>query len=625
MKKVILFIALIFLNIANSQDISKVLGQAVRSNDSSKFYFEKAKKMISNEDNLAEFNFYKGAWFVDRNFLDSSAFYSKKAISHLEIKDKKGLIYYCYNNLVKVYYQQGQYDKAVEFGIKNLKISENNNNYYWQYMSLIGLSDIYHNSEQYDKGIIFGNKAYDLVLKNPKRNVEHIQNALNQIAICYDDWGKPDKALKYHYKVLDYIKGKDTLTISNTYNNIGNTLLKQKKYREAENWIKRAVAINKANKINLLDKRIQYKLATNYTNLATIAYETDDFQKAEEMFKIASVYVKESQDNEKERDFFLQRYKFSKKKGNLNQTIKDLEKYLEIRDSIYVVEKTEKIAEIEVKYQTEKKEKQLLLQEAKAKKQNTTIIILTLLAGFISLLSFVIYRNQKTKALQKQHEFDLQQAYLKIENQNQLQKQRLDISRDLHDNIGAQLTFITSSVENIKQGFIIDDEKLDNKLTYISDFTKEIIVELRDTIWAMNNSEISFEELQSRVMNFIDKAKGVSSTEFNFTIDDELQDFSLSSLQGMNVYRTIQEAVNNALKHANATQINVSANLNNHFVLIEIQDDGKGFDSNQTELGNGLTNMKKRMLEISGTFEIASQTSQGTKITLRIPLTKTDV
>jgi signal transduction histidine kinase len=83
---------------------------------------------------------------------------------------------------------------------------------------------------------------------------------------------------------------------------------------------------------------------------------------------------------------------------------------------------------------------------------------------------------------QLEQESQLKLAISKIETQNKLQQQRLDISRDLHDNIGAQLTFIISSVDNIKYGFEIENPNLNSKLDRISNFTKSTIVELRDTI-----------------------------------------------------------------------------------------------------------------------------------------------
>ena len=105
---------------------------------------------------------------------------------------------------------------------------------------------------------------------------------------------------------------------------------------------------------------------------------------------------------------------------------------------------------LETKYQTAKKEKLLLKKEIEAKQKNTTILILAIVVLFIALLGYLIYRQQRLKNRQQEQEFYLQKAIANIESQNKLHEQRLSISRDLHDNIGAQLTFVISSVDNLK-------------------------------------------------------------------------------------------------------------------------------------------------------------------------------
>ena len=183
----------------------------------------------------------------------------------------------------------------------------------------------------------------------------------------------------------------------------------------------------------------------------------------------------------------------------------------------------------------------------------------------------------------------------------------------MHDNIGAQVTFIISSVETAKFAPEIENTKLGNKLTKISDFTKDTIVELRDTIWAMNSNEISFEDLQIRISNFIEKASSASEDiAFDFNIDKNLNTIKLTSIIGMNIYRTIQEAINNALKYAKADKIDVNISKINDKINIEITDNGIGFDKETIVMGNGLQNMQKRIEEINGTFNI--ETENGTKI-----------
>jgi signal transduction histidine kinase len=279
-------------------------------------------------------------------------------------------------------------------------------------------------------------------------------------------------------------------------------------------------------------------------------------------------------------------------------------------------------AELETKYQTAKKEKLLLEKEVETKHKNNLLLGISSMAFFIALIGFLIYRQQKLKNKQQEQEFELKSAISQIETQNKLQEQRLNISRDLHDNIGSQLTFIISSVDNVKYAFDIDNPKLDDKLTNISSFAKETIVELRDTIWAMNSNEITFEDLASRIHNFIEKAKEAKDeVKFSFEIDVELKDTKLSSIEGMNIYRTIQEAVNNAIKYAEASAISIAVKKLETQIQIMIQDNGIGFDEATIQKGNGLQNMQKRVEDIGGEFGLFSSNS-GTLIKIDLNLTR---
>src|SRR5690606_2507530 len=252
--------------------------------------------------------------------------------------------------------------------------------------------------------------------------------------------------------------------------------------------------------------------------------------------------------------------------------------------------------------------------------KNNLLIMLALPSAFIALTGFLIYRQQKLRNRQQAQEHELKTAIAHIETQNKLYEQRLAISRDLHDNIGAQLTFIISSVDNIKYAFDLSDTKLDRKLQSISSFTRETILELRDTIWAMNTNDITFHDLIARILNFIDKARNAKeNVDFDFSIDETLSRFTLSSVTGMNVYRMIQEAVNNAIKYSHANNIKVSIRAIADQIAIVIADDGVGFDPAAVQRGNGLLNMQKRVAEINGKLSIDSLVGSGTQITVQFP------
>ncbi|MFN3968417.1 tetratricopeptide repeat protein [Flavobacterium sp.] len=630
MKNFYYFIAitLLFSVEANSQDIKKTLIKAFTSQDSSYYYFKIAKKSIKTIEDEAQYYFCKNARCCDYNQLDSSIVYGQRALKLLQNSNDINSLLTVYNNLAKVYRKQGQYDKAIDYSLQGIRLAEKEKKENWIAFFNAMLSLTYHDFESYQKGVFYGKKALKFWVNQKEKNPDMISNALNAIAINFDDWNKPDSALFYHKKVFKYYKGKDTLYTGETYNNIGNTLLKQKKFKEAKKWISSALKINDKNfEINngVKDNDYYYERATNYTNLATIAYELDDFNEAEKLFEKAYLYAKKSDNAEKLRDFYYHRAKFNKKRNNLSKAVQDQESYIKIRDSVFDVERAETFSELEAKYQNEKKEKQLLQskseireREIEIENKNTQFLILGLISLALLCIIYLVYRQQKLKIKQQEQEFKLKSAIAKIETQNKLQEQRLTISRDLHDNIGSQLTFIISSVDNIKYAFDIQNAKLDHKLSGISDFAKSTIIELRDTIWAMNKSQITFEDLQTRIHNFVDKAKEAKSEiQFNFAVGAELKDLQFSSIEGMNIYRTIQEAINNSIKYAVAKNIDIFVEKIKDKIQIVIKDDGKGFDLANTEKGNGLLNMQKRIEEIKGEF-IMQSTESGTNITISL-------
>ncbi|MBC7641203.1 MAG: ATP-binding protein, partial [Flavobacterium sp.] len=120
------------------------------------------------------------------------------------------------------------------------------------------------------------------------------------------------------------------------------------------------------------------------------------------------------------------------------------------------------------------------------------------------------------------------------------------------------------------------------------------------------------------INNFIEKAKlSQEKISFSFAIDDNLKSKKLTSVQGMNIYRTIQEAINNALKYSEADIIAVNIKQQNNQTVINIKDNGKGFDEATIEKGNGLKNMQKRIEEIDGKFGLNSG-NDGTNVKIII-------
>jgi signal transduction histidine kinase len=620
------FTILFFIS-GHSQNLGQVLRKAYSSGDSANYYFQQAEKMIKTEADEAEFIFFKSVRATDFGPTGSAVFYGLIAEEKFKALNDSAKLIFVYNNLAKSYQKQGLYEKAVSALFEGLKLAEPRNDDAWLGYLYQNISLNYHDFEDFANGVKYGKMAFEKLSNLAKPDIYSAVLALNAVAISFDDWNKPDSALYYHFKVFDYKDQIDTLSIGFTYNNIGNTLLKQKKFKEAKNWIERAIVIARANYRGENDIPYYYENATNYTNLAAVFYELGEFRQAETAFDSAHFYVTKSNSIEKLRDYNYHQYLFNKKRGNLSQALHFQEEYFQIRDSVFNDSRAKTLAELETKYQTEKKEKELAESKAKilevknSEKIKTYWLLLTaLLALFTLAFSYLIFRQQKLKLAQQKQEFQLKEEISRIETQNQLQEQRLSISRDLHDNIGSQLTFIISSVNNLKFRYQTENQPLLDQLNKIGDFATETITELRDTIWAMNAGIIKFDDLRARIFNFLEKASEAGNKlKTSFEIEEPLKEIELTATAGINIYRTIQEAVNNAVKHSGADKISISVkSVRNDSIKISVFDNGKGFNRDEVKNGNGLYNMAKRMEEIGAKFSLETENSKGTKICLLI-------
>lgn len=519
-----------------------------------------------------------------------------------------------YIGLGSYYKNTGDYPQAFRYLYQALKIYEKANNKYGIASSHGSIAQIYLQKEDLQSSkdhLKVGLKA----LGNDKKNQFYLISS-HTLANAYGMSGEYQNALDIDKECIAICEQIQSPRNKATFlDNKANCYMYSNQLDSAKYYFEECLKIDVA----VGEKK---QIGDTYTNLGNLALFKNDYAEAEKNLNASIAIFKEINQKPNLVETYAVLIDVYGKQGKLKQALAmQMEK-----ESIYkqlISEKKEAaLAEFNIVYETQKKEQELaenkvkLLQnEAEAQQKNTYIIAIALVAIFVALLGFLINRQQKIKTQQQNQEYKLKAAIAHIETQNQLQEQRLSISRDLHDNIGAQLTFIISSIENIKYAFDIKNPKLDDKLNSITQFTKSTIVELRDTIWAMNSTAITFEALQARIINFIEKAKDAKDKiRFDVVIDSSLNDSQLTSVEGMNIFRTLQEAIHNAIKYADASEIAVTVKKIDGDLEITIKDNGIGFDTATIGNGHGLQNMRARMESIGATFHIHSEANQGTTI-----------
>lgn len=517
--------------------------------------------------------------------------------------------------LLKAY--QNKFDQGLEYTLQAIRIFENQKNNTKAGIAYGGLG--YNlKTRDLEKGFYYMRKGIKLL---------EIENDLEGLNPVYDNYGvllsmdkKLDSALYYQYKSLAIKKQlKDSIGLGYSYANIANTFAEKQNYDLAKTYVDSSSVIR--NKI-----ADNYGITVNYVHVAEIFQQEGNYEKAIENYKKCADLANKYNYKHLEKYCYQNIASCYKKLNKYKDALDFNERFQSLKDSTDNVATQNKIEELQIQFETEKKEKQLaeaksdiLIKEAKIKRRTTLIYYAFGLAFFLGLIGYLVYKQQRLKNKQIIKENELKEALIKIENQNNLQEQRLAISKDLHDNIGSQLTFIISSLDNLKY-FEFTKEKLYNKFDSIGNFTRSTITDLRDTIWAMNKEEITFEDLKTRTTNFIEAAKtSLLGIDFEFNYPKDTDNVKLNSLQGIDVYRIIQEAINNAVKHAKATKIVVNFEIDGSDLKISIIDNGVGFDQSTIEAGNGLSSMKKRANEIDANFEMKSS-NKGTGITIKFKM-----
>lgn len=237
-----------------------------------------------------------------------------------------------------------------------------------------------------------------------------------------------------------------------------------------------------------------------------------------------------------------------------------------------------------------------------------TIWFWSLITFVISTLLYMYFNNRK---LEKQKTIFQQKLAL--------EEQRNKITADLHDDIGATLSSLQLNSAVATQFITNDVSKTQKLLVKIENQSKELAEKIGDIIWSMKPGEHEFMTLSSRIKNFTSDILGATDCNFKVNIDNEINNLITDFTIRKNIILIAKEAINNCAKYSKAKNVSISIKNKKEYIEMFITDDGIGFDTSIIN-GNGISNMKRRSVEINSEFSIESNKNSGTKIKVQIPL-----
>lgn len=541
-------------------------------------------------------------------YLQSGVFYAR--INNL--KGKASAI----NNIGMLYAAKGQFSKALGNYFTALKIFESihEENFMANCLNNIGIvySDIY----KYKLAHTYFKQA--LAIYERTNNKAQMASTYTNMGRNYSDMNQEDTALWYFKKSLVLEKELNNIYgLGILYNNMAITYKKKSELKTQLFYLYESLKIKK----QLNDKTGE---ASTLLNISDAYVDLKDRKQAEK-YMLESHRIALSLNSFRIlRKSGYQLYKFYKREGDYAKAIQYVDVYSMARDSALNEESMQQIAELETRYESEKKalaleKKDLELKNANfeiTNKQNT-IVILIVACALVLVVSILLYNRYRHKQQQEMAQQLLQQQELRnkaiIEAE---EKERIRIARELHDGIGQQLSAAKMNLSAFESS--IHEQHKDtyqHLITLVDDAVKEV----RTISHNMMPNALLRSGLSSAVREFVNKLSITDALKIDLQIvglNTRLENSAETVL-----YRVIQECVSNIIKHADASHINIQLIKHEAHLNMLIEDNGKGFNTKNIDgfEGIGLKNIISRVQYLNGTIDFDSMPGRGTTISVDIP------
>lgn len=457
--------------------------------------------------------------------------------------------------------------------------------------------------------------TYELALQlfRTLKDSSGVQMILNESGVVYEYEGNYDEALRRYRASLSIAeKLNDTVGKGWCYNFIAGVYLLQNKYEEAEDYNLRALAIRQ-------QTNDSFAITLSFSDLGNLYSSWGKYDRAEYYFNQSNLLGDKMGYKELVSNNYQSMSQLASTMGKYKEAFEYFKWHTQLKDSIFNAQKTRQIEEISTIYETTKKEKQIQEQQNTLRKRNQLLYSTIGLLLLSIIIGTLLYNRYKWK----------QQAKMQIEilNQQELaaravleaeEKERSRIAKDLHDGVGQMMSAARMNLSSFSNTIQLNDEKeqsLSNIIKLVDDSCKEVRAvshSMMPQVLLSKGLAEAVEELTAKIN------KDVLKINFHSEGFTQRPDGNVETI----LYRIIQECVNNVLKHAEATHMDIAMFKEADGISITIEDDGKGFDTNAAgnNEGIGLKNIQNRIRFLKGVVDFDSAPGKGTSIVIHVPL-----
>lgn len=578
-------------------------------------YIVMAEKMVASSNNAEEKDmvaFARASYYTRKNTIDSALHIIDRLIARYKNNKNRQELYVRFLFFKsKILDRANEYSKSIAQLFEAIEVAETIHDTLTQIQAETGIGWVQIEMEQYTEALKWLYKA-----KNTSANKELYKNygaLYSNMASAYSSLGNMDSAMYYiNVAIKDARDNENLLFLATALSMQAKMFIADKKPSLAEKALSEALDIRK--KIN--DPfYVVYDMSSLASYYATNGQPAKGIALCNEGIAIAKKLGLPSQLLMIYRSL-AENYKAA---GSMQEYGHTLEYIIALKDSFNTINASKQLAEMQAKNDAQKQENIIMNQRLDLIKKNYLFygsLLLLFIAGGLFYLFFKEYKKRqrfKMEVMRKEEKRMSAQAVLEAE-----ESQRKRIAADLHDNLGVQANAILYGTELLKNG----QEKKEILVNELHDTAKDMLLSLRETLWAMKNTTITAAEVWLRIINFGKQMQRYYPAIRINTTGVAPDDMPLHSARALHTVLILQEAVNNAARHAAAGHILIKSEINTNGWQIKVEDDGQGFDMDAAKKKTdsyGLANMQERAKAASVFLVIHTAPVSGTVVEINIP------
>lgn len=581
---------------------------------SNKFLFDWSSE-AHDTLNIGNAYFFYGNNYFDKGVYDSAYYYYLKA-EKIFLTTENYRLGDLYLNKSNIQLNFNDNLGAENSATKSLKYYRKRNDFYSQYDALTNLGIASYSNKNFEKAIEYHKKALTIARNDNLDREFYLQEiSLNNIGDCLQNLGNYSEAISYFEKALrnkDLYNDKPSLyaTLSD---NLAYSKFKLKgRDKETLKLFLRSLAIRDS--LGLSSRIIYSKI-----------HLSEYYSFLEDTITARKYSAEALQLSRKTKIFFdvLLALKQCSLVDTENSSLYS-EQYIRISDSLQQEERKSKDKFARIAFETD----EIIQQKDKLAEQNRNLLYFFLGTLFVGLLLFVI-RTQRAKnrelLLKQQQQKVNEEIYnLMISQQDAIEENRVKekkrIAQELHDGVLGRLFGARLNLDSLNR--FSDEESVKSRFNYLAEL-KNIEQDIREISHDLNREKhVLINNFVAIVSNLLEEQANSFEPDLQSYLDESIQWDKVANNVKINLYRILQESLQNINKYAQANQISVEFKKEDDRIALRITDDGIGFDVNTKKRGIGLQNMESRVQECEGTFEIKSKKGKGTATTVVVPMEK---